>query len=92
MSVCEEHRGLIEKIDHVVKVVNKIDHGLNGVSGSIGLIKRVERIEKVINKNKVLWSNWRGLASHTAILVRMGVWAILMLLGSALLGLVMGGG
>ena len=91
MPFCEEHKALDSKIDHVVEVVNRLDHGINGVDGSIRLVKRVESMETVIHKNKVLWSNLRGVGSSTAIIIRTLAVAILMALGGYLWHIIWGG-
>jgi hypothetical protein len=92
MSFCEEHGKFDEKMDHLVEVVTRIDHGLNGVNGSIGLVKRVENMETVITKNAPIWSKMRGLGSNITIMVRTLAIAALMAIGGYLWAIIMGAG
>jgi hypothetical protein len=86
MQKCEEHKALAKDIGHIKEAVTRIDHGLNGVDGSIGLVDRVKKIEGVIDKNTPIWSKMRGLGSNLTIIVRTLIVAILMALGSVLGG------
>jgi hypothetical protein len=92
MPICEKHEEFDKKIDHIVEAVTRLDHGVNGVNGSIGLVDRVKNIEGIIDKNRPIWSKMRGLGSNLAIVARTLAIAALMALGGYLWAIIMGVG
>ena len=89
MAFCEEHKEFDNKLDHVITVINRLDHGLNGTNGSIGLVERVEKMEAVIIKNSPVWSRMRGLGGNLSIITRTLLIAGFMVLGGYLWGIIM---
>lgn len=90
MSQCGEHKQLAEDIANIKNIVTRIDHGLNGVNGSIGLVERVKNIESTIKQNSPLWSKMRGLTSNLSIIIRTLIVGILMAVGGYLWAIILG--
>jgi hypothetical protein len=91
-QLAEDAEHIKASLETVEAIVVRLDHGINGVNGSIGLVDRVKTIEGVIRENKPLWSKLRGFNSNAAIIIRTLLIASLMALGSWFGSIIIAGG